>query len=561
MVKYLLTDWFRKQERTRFRLLKGPLFLATLVGIGVMALSPWAYADLFASNEGDNNILRYDERTGDFLGEFIPAGSGGLGIPDGLLFGPDGNLYVGSLLTDSILRYDGITGDPLPSAGNSGATFVPSGSGGLMFGSGGFYDAWLIFGRDGNLYVKSGGIRAPPDSSSVLRFDGKTGEFIDAFVPAGSGGLRGPRGLVFGPDGNLYVNASDPGPGSVLRYEGTTGAFLDVFVPADSDPFGGNSAGLLRGLVFGPDGKLYVARADHPSVLRYDGLTGAFLDAFVTEGSGGLIAATDPLFGPDGNLYVRSSPGLTQAAVLRYDGTTGAFIDQLFPYGSGGLVGNKGFVFRNSDPVTLAYVAVSRFHITAAPTAVSGTAFDITVTALDASGNIDTAYQGTVTFTSSDAYPGLLPADYTFTSADQGMHTFSGGVTFFTAGTQSLTAQDTADSSLTGSATVSVVAAPASQLLITAPANAVSGTPFDVMLTALDPYANVDMNYAGTVTWTSSDTDPGVILPADYTFQATDNGKVTFPGGVTLITLGNQTLTAADTLSGISGNASVTVGP
>jgi DNA-binding beta-propeller fold protein YncE len=203
----------------------------------------------------------------------------------------------------------------------------------------------------------------------------------------------------------------------------------------------------------------------------------------------------------------------------------------------------------------------SRFQITAAQTAVAGTPFDITVTALDLAGNIDSNYQGTVTFTSSDAYPGLLPADYTFTSSDQGTHTFSGGVTLYTARTQSLTVQDTADSSLTGNATVAVVAAPASQLLIVASANAVSGTPFDVMLTALDPYANVDMNYGGTVTWTSSDTDPGVLLPADYTFQATDNGMVTFSGGVTLITLGNQTLTATDTVSGITGTATVIVGP
>jgi hypothetical protein len=203
----------------------------------------------------------------------------------------------------------------------------------------------------------------------------------------------------------------------------------------------------------------------------------------------------------------------------------------------------------------------SSFQITATPSTVAGTPLDITVTALDASGNIDSAYQGTVTFTSSDAYPGLLPADYTFTSSDQGTHTFSGGVTLYTAGTQSLTVQDTVDSMLTGNATVAVVAAPASQLLIVASSNVVSGTPFDVILTALDPYANVDMNYGGTVTWTSSDTDPGVILPPDYTFQATDNGMVTFSGGVTLITLGNQTLAAADTLSGIIGNASVTVGP
>ena len=81
------------------------------------------------------------------------------------------------------------------------------------------------------------------------------------------------------------------------------------------------------------------------------------------------------------------------------------------------------------------------------------------------------------------------------------------------------------------------------------------------MLTALDPYGNVDMNYRGTVTWASSDSDPGVILPADYTFQATDNGVASFPAGVTLITPGNQSLTATDTASGITGSGTLTVAP
>jgi hypothetical protein len=80
-----------------------------------------------------------------------------------------------------------------------------------------------------------------------------------------------------------------------------------------------------------------------------------------------------------------------------------------------------------------------------------------------------------------------------------------------------------------------------------------------VTVIAVDPYGNTDMNYTGTIHFTTSDMDPGVVLPPDYTFQASDAGMATFPGGVTLITPGVQTLTATDTVSGITGSATVTL--
>jgi hypothetical protein len=172
-----------------------------------------------------------------------------------------------------------------------------------------------------------------------------------------------------------------------------------------------------------------------------------------------LTNLTGPLFGPDGNLYLRSTPNFGAAAVLRYDGTTGAFMDQFLPYGSGGLSGNLCFVFRNTDSTNLAYVAGSRLHITAASTAVSGTAFDITITALDPNGNTDTKYHGTVTLSTTDPDGGVvLPADYTFTTGDggdNGVHTFRGGVTLRTVGNQTLSATDSA-SGITGSVTIAV---------------------------------------------------------------------------------------------------------
>jgi hypothetical protein len=80
----------------------------------------------------------------------------------------------------------------------------------------------------------------------------------------------------------------------------------------------------------------------------------------------------------------------------------------------------------------------------------AGTSQTFTVTLKDAYGNIATGYTGTIHFTSSDPNA-LLPLNYTFTAADQGVHTFT--ATLNTRGTQSLTATDTLNGLLTGSET------------------------------------------------------------------------------------------------------------
>jgi hypothetical protein len=73
----------------------------------------------------------------------------------------------------------------------------------------------------------------------------------------------------------------------------------------------------------------------------------------------------------------------------------------------------------------------------------------VTVTAKDALGGTAAGYRGTVVFSSTDANAGL-PANYTFTAADAGVHTFSLGVTLMNAGTWEVRARDKAKSDITG---------------------------------------------------------------------------------------------------------------
>src|SRR5262249_51905190 len=148
--------------------------------------------------------------------------------------------------------------------------------------------------------------------------------------------------------------------------------------------------------------------------------------------------------------------------------------------------------------------------------------------------------------------------NYTFTSADQGVHTFT--VTLKTAGSQSMTVTDTSNSSETGSASVTVTPASASTIAVSGfPSATAVGISHSFTVTAKDAYGNVATGYTGTVHFTSS--DPTAVLPADYTFVSGDNGTHTF--SATLNTAGSQSITATDksnsSITGTESGITVTV--
>jgi hypothetical protein len=188
----------------------------------------------------------------------------------------------------------------------------------------------------------------------------------------------------------------------------------------------------------------------------------------------------------------------------------------------------------------------------------AGTAFSITVTALDANNNTITDFAGTVHFTSTDG-SAVLPSDYTFQSSDAGSHTFTNGVTLVIAGIQSIEADDPADG-ISGNTSVTVTPGAATHIGVSAPSSTTAGSKLSITVTALDAYNNTATGYTGTVHFTSSDGQ--AILPADYSFTSSDAGVHSFSGQVTLKTAGNRTVTATDTVtSSISGSQTITVNP
>jgi hypothetical protein len=171
--------------------------------------------DLFVASFETDQVLRYDGRSGAYLGVFVSAGLGGLDGPDaGTKFGSDGNLYVPSFWNDRVLRYD------------------PSGA---------FLDEFVSF-REGTVrqprdLVEHGGewFVASSFNDRIVRFDA-AGSPLGTFAT-----IRQPYSLVFNPyDGDLYAVGLQAN--TVRRFNGATGTFVEALVP----PGGGG----INGAVF-----------------------------------------------------------------------------------------------------------------------------------------------------------------------------------------------------------------------------------------------------------------------------------------------------------------------
>jgi hypothetical protein len=110
-----------------------------------------------------------------------------------------------------------------------------------------------------------------------------------------------------------------------------------------------------------------------------------------------------------------------------------------------------------------------------------------------------------------------------------------------------------------GGVNIGAFRASAAQLVLSAPDTATSGVAFDISVAVYDIFGQLAVGYTGTNHFSTTDPDPGVVLPPDTTFGLGDGGVITFPARVTLFTSGDQTLRVTDLGSGITGSTVVTL--
>jgi hypothetical protein len=235
----------------------------------------------------------------------------------------------------------------------------------------------------------------------------------------------------------------------------------------------------------------------------------------------------DPLLGP---LQDNGGPTQTMALQAGSPALNAGDPNQL------GTADQRGVIRTGGVNIGAYQASATAFLLSAPDTITAGVPFDVTVTAVDPFRQVAVGYTGTVTFSTTDADPGVvLPADYSFTLDDGGVHTFSdtglGETTLITPGDQTLTVMDTADNTITGGAIITVNSGPGPALHGHGP-----------------PPSTLQPSPAQGGAWTRSEPSASAVVAADQwfaSFQPNDQGSATFM--VTLDTQGPVHLTVTDT--------------
>jgi DNA-binding beta-propeller fold protein YncE len=201
-------------------------------------------------NSGGDRILKLDvdgkvvRDSGPIAG--LDAGGGNLG--------PDGRYYVGLRTARTIAAFSADLDEPAESILPRGVVPFPRG---------------FAFDATGRLFLASGIGPNGDGANTIVMFSANGEPLTSSFI---ADDAVSPLDLIIGPNGNVLVSSEFPfgqpdAAATIREYDGSTGALVRVFSPGP-----GTVWHRPRGLRFGPGGNLFCVARDN--VLAFDFETG-----------------------------------------------------------------------------------------------------------------------------------------------------------------------------------------------------------------------------------------------------------------------------------------------
>jgi sugar lactone lactonase YvrE len=505
-------------------------------------------------------------------GDGGPSALAQLTSPTGLFLTASGVLYIADT-GDNSIRTVGIRSTAMSTvAGTSTAGY--SGDSGASATAQFSAPSAVAVDSNGNIYVADTGnnaIRVIHNGTIDTYAGSKTAGFSNG--PAATAFFNAPSGLAVDAAGTLYV--ADKSNNAIRRIANGQVDTVAGTTTAGLTGNGGNSLlatfSAPQGIGLDNNGNLVVADTAN-SILRSVAVASSQLD-FPATSPGTTSLPLNATLSNSGNLpltvaSITLPAGFSEQASGSTDCDTASLIlavgalcqvDIVFtPTATQTYSGNAVIADNSQSQSSTQSIALSgggiyvyRAAIQAPSQVTAGQTFNITVTVA----NPNSVYQGTVRFTASNPnLKAVLPAQYTFTAADNGSHTFT-GVQLLTAGMQAVTVADISDSTVTATANITVIGGPPATLSILSgnSQSAGIGATYILPLT-VEAFDNLGNPSAGAAVIFTS---PAAGADVTFTSSAT---SFTFTGTTNALGMISTPLLVADGVTGTFTVSATTIG-
>lgn len=259
---------------------------------------------VFLSDRGNDTILRYDGRNGDFEGVFAQGRSARIDRPASLRLGPSGYAYLAGFGIGDVVRYD--------------------------IASGAMKD---VFYWDTTLLEEPVEIAFRGTETLVLGNDTGNVVVLDAYGRAVReiGYMRNALDMALAHDQRTLYVGVETDTAAIQVWDVDTGERIGELGRPDEIASG-------TSLALAPDGTLYACDWQREQIVRFDPASGALIDTIAVPGTLRVPVAID--FGPDGALYALDEDGLH-----RMDPETGLELQLLVAARDGHNVRPRAFTF------------------------------------------------------------------------------------------------------------------------------------------------------------------------------------------------------------------------